>query len=481
MTGQIPPGGRVSGARLARLLGGWRHNGSRRGASDLAAALEAQVLDGRLPLGTRLPAERELATALGVSRTLVGAALDRLRETGLVASRRGAGSWVTAPVGGRATRGEPAADIDLLDLAHASPAAVPGVLSAVDAVRQRLGAELAGHGYSARGLPELRERLAERYTARGLPTTPGQLVVTNGAQHAFALVLRTLAGPGDRVLVEQPCYPNTHEAIRAAHALAVPVAVDPVDGWDIDGIEAALRQAAPRLGVFVPDFQNPTGLQLDTEGRRQLGAALARARTPAVIDETMVELDLRATPAPVPPFAAFAPEWAITVGSAAKSFWGGLRLGWIRAPEHLVDRLLAARHSLDLGSPVLEQLVLAELLAAPDVLLRQRRDELRTARDVLAEAVRRDCPDWTFRVPDGGLSLWCELPEPMSTRLSVAAANHGVRVAPGPSFGVHGGLERRLRLPFCLPEDKLREAVRRLGLAAASVRAGPRGVDATVV
>lgn len=439
------------------------------------------MLDGRLPVGTRLPAERELATALGVSRTLVGAALDRLRESGLVASRQGAGSWVSAPAGGRVGRRDPGADLELLDLAHASPPAVPGLLAAFDAVRPQLGAELCDHGYSARGLPVLRERLAASYAARGLPTTPDQLIVTNGAQHAFALVLRTLAGPGDRVLVEQPCYPNTPEAIRAAHALPVPVAVDPVEGWDIAAIEAALRQASPRLAVFVPDFQNPTGLQLDAESRQRLGAALARARTPAVVDETLAELDLRATPVPLPPLAAYAGEWVIMVGSAAKTFWGGLRLGWIRAPEHLVEQLLAARHSLDLGSSVLSQLVLAELLADAGPLLRQRRDDLRAARDVLADALREHCPKWTFRLPVGGLSLWCGLPEPMSTRLSVAAANHGVQVAPGPRFGVHGGLERRLRLPFCLPEDRLREAVRRLGLAAASVRSGPRGVDATVV
>ncbi|WP_290059548.1 winged helix-turn-helix domain-containing protein, partial [Amycolatopsis solani] len=96
MEAAVPLGGRISGPRLAVMLGSWRQ-GSRQGAADLAAAIELQVLDGQLPLGTRLPAERELADALGASRTLIGAALDRLRENGFVASRRGAGSWVAAP------------------------------------------------------------------------------------------------------------------------------------------------------------------------------------------------------------------------------------------------------------------------------------------------------------------------------------------------------------------------------------------------
>ncbi|MBK1784255.1 PLP-dependent aminotransferase family protein [Prauserella sp. ASG 168] len=451
------------------MLGDWRHSGSRRGGADLAAAIELHVLDGRLPVGTRLPAERELADALGVSRTLVGAALDRLREGGLVASRQGAGSWITFPRGGSGLQVHAGERLDLIDLAHASPSAVPALLPALDSARGLFTAELLDHGYGVRGLAVLRERVAARYTARGLPTEPGQVLITNGAQHAFALVLRTLAGPGDRVLVEQPCYPNTPEAIRAAHTLPVPVAVDPRDGWDVPGIEAALRQAAPRLAYFCVDFQNPTGHLLDAEDRERLGAALARARTPAVVDETMAELDLRDDASPVPPLAAFAGEWAITVGSASKSFWGGLRLGWIRAQEDVLDRLVAARWSLDLGSPVLEQLVLAELLADPDPVLRGRRAEVRERRDAVVAALGEHCPEWRFRVPEGGLSLWCGLPEPMSTRLSVAAANHGVQVAQGSRFGVHGGLERWLRLPFSLPPERLTEAVRRLGVAAASV------------
>lgn len=483
MLTRIPPGGRITGTRLAAVLGDWRRGGSRRGAADLAAAIELHVLDGRLPAGTRLPAERELADALEVSRTLVVAALDRLRGDGLVASRRGAGSWVTAPAGSP----EPPlpAGVEAIDLARASPAAVPGLMAAVDGARRQLAVELRRHGYCDQGLPGLRERIAERYTARGLPTTPSQVMITNGAHQAFVLALRMLVGPGDRVLVEQPSYPNALAAIRAAHAIPVPIAVDPrLDegtgndstgnegaGWDLAGLSAALRQAAPRLAYLNVDFQNPTGLRLGAAGRQALGASLSRARTLVVIDETLAELDLAGDPAAgPPPFAAFAPEWTITVGSAAKSHWGGLRIGWIRASEELIGRLAVARVSLDLGSPVFEQLVLAELLADPETLLGQRREEIRPLRDVLVRAVRTSLPDWTFRVPEGGLSLWCRLPEAMSTRLAVAAVNHGVQVAPGSRFGAHGGLERWLRLPFTQPAEQLTEAVRRLSVAAASIR-----------
>lgn len=475
----IPLTGRVSGHKLATLLGIWRRGdlkkgGSRHGAADLAAAVELLVLDGRLPLGTKLPAERELADALEVSRTLIGASLDKLRADGLVASRRGAGSWIASP---GTTRGrEPllASGEDLIDLAQACPPAIPGLVPAVDGARRALVDHLGENGYHVRGLEILRERIARRYTERGLPTNADQVMITNGAHHAFVQVLRMLAGPGDRVLVEQPTYPNALEAIGAAHAIPVPVPLDPATGWDVVGIEAALRQSAPRLAYFVVDFQNPTGLRLDTAGRERLAAALSRARTPAIIDETLVELDLEGDPVDGPlPLGAFAGDLGITIGSASKSHWAGLRLGWIRASEDVIGRLIAARFAVDLGSPVFEQLVLAELLDDGGAALAHRREEALALRDALTGALNWYCPDWTFTVPQGGLSLWCRLPEPMSTRLAVAAASHGVQVAPGSRFGVHGGLERWLRLPYSLPADRLFEAVRRLGTAAASVTAGP--------
>ncbi|QWF79954.1 MocR-like transcription factor YczR [Amycolatopsis sp. CA-230715] len=474
MSSLISPSGQISARRLASMLGAWR-SGSRQGAADLAAAIELQVLDGQLAVGTRLPAERQLAEELGTSRTLIGAAWDRLRESGMVESRRGAGSWVAARGRGGLEPSLPES-ADAIDFARASPSAAGGIIPALDTARVALADHLGEHGYSDRGLFVLRDRIARRYTERGLPTTPDQVMITNGAHHGFVLALRMLAGPGDRVLVENPSYPNALEAIRAAHAIPVPVALDAAgdQGWDIAGIEAAVRQSSPRLAYLVVDFQNPTGLRLDAEGRERLGAVLSRARTPFVVDETLVELDLDGDEAP-PPLAASAPEFAITIGSSSKSHWGGLRIGWLRASVDVITRLVSARFMIDLGSPVFEQLVLAELLADPTPLLRRRREEFLTNRDALVGALRRYCPDWSFRVPGGGLSLWCRLSEPMSTRLAVAAGTHGVHLVPAARFGAYGGLERWVRLPYGLPPERLHEGVRRLSAAVRSIRAGAAG------
>lgn len=462
----FPVTAQLRGRKLAELLGPW-HGADRPSSSLLAVAVRHLVLDGRLPPGTRLPAERELAESLGVSRTLITRALDRLREEGFVASRRGAGSWTTLPDAARATGASggwyPPATPEVINLAQAAPTAPPELCAAVDRARVRLPEHLTGHGYQPHGLPLLRERIAERFTQRGLPTTPEQVLVTHGAQHAFALVLRMLVSPGERVLVEHPTYPNALEALRGLHAR--PVAVPMVeDGWDLELLAATLRQTSPRLAYLLPDFHNPTGVRLDAEGRARLARALARTCTNAVVDETLVDIDLTGEEPP-PPMAALT-ERVITVGSASKSFWGGLRLGWVRASEEFVQRVVAGRAALDLGSPVFEQLVLAELLTDADEVLARRRAEVVERRQCLVDALREHLPHWRFRLPDGGLALWCDIGEPVSSRLAVAAEQHGVRVAPGARFSVHGSLERWIRVPYTLPGDQLVEAIRRLAAAA---------------
>ena len=149
----------------------------------------------------------------------------------------------------------------------------------------------------------------------------------------------------------------------------------------------------------------------------------------------------------------------------SKSAWGGLRLGWIRATPQLVRELAATRADLDLASPVLEQLVAAELLARWEEVLASRRALLLPRRDALLAALAEHAPAWTVRPPHGGLSAWVRLPFPLATRLASAAARERVGVVPGPSFSADGAFEHFLRLPFTLPEPDLRRGGRHARLA----------------
>jgi DNA-binding transcriptional MocR family regulator len=155
----------------------------------------------------------------------------------------------------------------------------------------------------------------------------------------------------------------------------------------------------------------------------------------------------------------------LTIGSASKVFWGGLRVGWIRSSPHMVRRLAAARSAMDLGIPVIEQLVTARLLADAEAVTTVRRTELAAARDHLLGRLAHAFPRWTPSRPAGGLSLWVNLAAPVSSRLTTAARRHDVLLAAGPRFGLDGAFERRIRLPYTLRRDRMDAALERLALA----------------
>ncbi|MBU2665718.1 PLP-dependent aminotransferase family protein [Actinoplanes bogorensis] len=462
----------IRGSQLARLLGQWHALPGRHRSPDyaaLAAAVRGLLSDGRLPLGVRLPAERELAESLAVSRTTVSAAYRTLRETGHLTSRRGAGSWTTLPHGHRvATSGLWAAgdDRDMIDLGVAASAAPVELVPAARAAADDLPRYLGSAGYHPTGLMELRDVVAAGYRERGVATSAEQILITAGTQQALDLVLRLSVPAGSPVLVEAPTYPNALAALAARRARINTHGLDAETGWDGEMLLGALRQQRPRLSYVIPEFHNPTGHLMTAELRERLVATAHSTGTELVVDESWVDLALEGQEMP-PPVAVFdRHSRVVSIGGMSKGYWGGLRIGWVRASAPLVQRLAAIRVGVDMASPVLEQLVAVRLLAQAPQILAERRTRLRERRDALAATLRELLPEWEFTLPRGGASLWAELDGPISSALARAAEDLGVRLAPGPRFGLDGTLERFLRLPFTLPPDELTEAVRRI----ASVR-----------
>ncbi|MFI0224946.1 MocR-like transcription factor YczR [Streptomyces lydicus] len=446
--------------------------GTRPAYRRLARAIGELILDGRIALHVRLPAERELAAALNTSRATVTAGYDLLREGGYAYSRQGAGTWTDLPEG-RTPHGVTrllGPEDTAIDLARAAPGLPAEALT--DALA-RVAPQLAAHahtpGYHPYGLPDLRAAVAERFTRRGLATVPEQILVTSGAQHALTLVLGVLCRPGDRVMVENPSYPNALDAMRRARLRTVSVPVTDT-GWDLGIVASTLRQAVPRLAYLIPDFHNPTGCLMPAPQRARLLHAAARTGTWLVIDETLADLALD-VPAP-PPFASHATPGGtgqvITIGSMSKTHWAGLRIGWLRAPARLVTELAGQRVATDMGGSVLDQLLALHLLARAGELLPLRLEQLRGQRAALAAALAEHFPQWTWRLPPGGLSLWADLGAPVAAALAEQARDHGVRIEGGTHFATDPGIfEQRLRIPYTAPPDTLREAVRRMAAALA--------------
>ncbi|MDJ0381845.1 PLP-dependent aminotransferase family protein [Streptomyces sp. G-G2] len=449
---------------------------ARPGYRSLADAVRTLILDGRIALHVRLPAERELAEAVGASRATVSSAYDLLRESGYVRSRRGSGTWTElpdghAPVGAHALLGAGGYNADGdpgIDLAIAAMGA-PGdsLTEALAWAATRLPAVSRTPGYHPFGLPDLRTAVADRFTRRGLPTRPEQILITSGAQQAFALVVSLLCRAGDRVVTENPTYANALDALRHARLRTASIAVSDA-GWDMEIAESTLRQTVPRLAYVIPDFQNPTGALMPPEQRLRLLAATRRTGTWLVVDETIADIALD-VPAP-PPLASLAPrggaDHVVTIGSLSKTHWGGLRVGWIRATAKMIAELTAVRVTTDMTGSVLDQLVALPLLDNMERSLPERLAHLRVQRSALVDSLQRHTPEWSWRLPPGGLSLWVDLGEPVSSALAERARAGGVHIGRGARFGVDPGtFEHRLRIPYSLPADLLDEGVRRLAAA----------------
>ena len=200
-------------------------------------------------------------------------AYDLLRESGYAASRQGSGTWTTLPgdAGDVPAWAPEPAPAGVLDLAHAAPSAPPQLHAAYAAALDELPRYLPGTGYDYRGVPALRERLAERFTARGLPTTPEQILITSGALQAVRLALSLYVGAGDRVLVEQPGYPGGLDIVADLGARAVPVPVH--DGLGRPGRRGpGDRGPADRSARGVPDPGLP-----EPDRRADAGRAAGRS------------------------------------------------------------------------------------------------------------------------------------------------------------------------------------------------------------
>ena len=479
---------RIGTRGLIALLGDWR--GATSGPSYLALfdRIRLLVLDGRIATDTRLPAERDLAQALGVSRTMVSAAYRELRGAGYTESVRGSGSVTRlpgrAPIAGQEPSGE------YIDFSKATSAAFPGLHAATLRVMGEFAGELEGTGIDPFGSRALRQAVADRYAARGLPTSVDQVMITIGAQHAIFLLARTLLARGDRAVVELPSYPHAYESLRAAGARLVPLTVTaqgsewheepgwraPAAGWDAAGLQQAFARTSPALAYLMPDFHNPTGESMPAGLRAEVIHHAARQGTIVVIDETTAELDID-RPERYLPFAAYAdPATASSValiGSVGKTVWAGLRVGWVRADPAIIRKLAANRFSGDLGTPVLEQLIVAELLRDFEPVLSLRTEQLRAGRDEVLGTLASVFPEWSAHRIDGGLATWVNLGAPVSSQLALAARSHGLLVTAGPRFGIDGAFERFLRIPIQHAPGDFERGIRALESAWRGVAGRP--------
>lgn len=472
-----PRGGTV--VDLAQVVGSWAGG---RGPlyRQLARSVANAIERGALGEGDRLPSERAVAALLAVGRGTAVAAYDVLVADGLIERRRGSGTYVrvsdqpplppgregSALVHRLVERSDAGSDVVDLSISVLRDAAnvPPSTITTAD-----LQAVTPDTGYSPRGLPSLRRAVAEHITWWGLPTEEGQVIITTGAQQAISAAATCWVRPGDTVVVDDPTYPGALAAFTQAGARVVGAPVDP-SGVRPEAL-AALVAGRPALVYLQSTLHSPTGAVLDADRRRTIATLLARTRVPLVEDLALADLAWQDGPEPI---AAHAPEAPIAVvGSLSKLFWGGLRVGFLRAPEPLALRFARIKATQDLGTSAVSQLLAERLLrsAPPTELRRRQTTELQHRYEVLAEALRRRLPEWRWHPPRGGLSVWVDIGRP-SEPFAQHALRHGVAVATPGALSPSDRYDTCLRLSFAGQPEELEEGVARLSVAWNAPRAG---------
>jgi DNA-binding transcriptional MocR family regulator len=464
-----------SAARFARVLEGWS-DGPGPVSTRLLVAIREHIRSGQLPAGARLPSERQVAAALGVARTTITHAFDALRGEGLLASRTGVGTFVSTAGRHASARGDDRlgsfvhqrADARI-DLRSAALVAIPVV---ADVLASQCAADfsdtLGTHGYVPAGLPVLRSAVADYYQKLGLATASEQVLVTSGAQQALRLVAQAMIEPGDAVLLEEPTYRGAIEVMRSAGARLIGIPSGE-RGIDLDALTDTARRHRLKLIVLQSTVHNPTGSVLPENGRAVV-AELA-ARLGVTIVDHLAGMDALID-GPMPkPLAAYGCD-VITIGSASKAFWGGLRVGWIRAASNGVGHLTVVKSAEDLGTSIPAQIATAKLLYRIEEAREYRRDTLGAARTLMLKLLADRLGDWEPLVPAGGASMWVRLPHGYSATATVEkAARAGIDVLPGPTFSSENALDSFIRVAFAAPAETLIAGIDGLAAVWHNVRA----------
>lgn len=450
----------------------------------LADALADAIRAGRLAVDDRLPAERGLASSIGVSRNTVVSAYEELRDRGLVRTRPGSGTqvepgaspvcspreaWLTGAL-------RPGTMLDRLVAPTRAPLDLraggvhdgldlPEDLLAISA--PELAAQLRAPGFAPAGLPALRERIARHLTADGLPTDPGQVVVTGGAQQATSLLVRALVAPDAVVAAEELTTAGVVAALTVAQADVRPVPLT-ANGADVPALIRLVERHRPVMVHLSTAVQQPTGSVMPVPAARRLAIAAESWRTVVVDDRSRSMLQFRGDPPP--PLASHADHGGaariITIGSLSRVAWAGLRIGWIRADRHsTVERLVQLRTADDLGLSIPSQLVAMRVMDRMDELAASRRELLVRRYHALVHLLGRYLPDLEIQPPRGGWIVPVRLPSGRASRFAAICRTAGVEVLPA-SVAAFGATEDdRLLLTLGVAEEALGQGVRRMAAA----------------
>lgn len=317
------------------------------------------------------------------------------------------------------------------------------------------------------GHAPLRELIAARYAAKGMPVSADEILITNGSQQGLDLIGKVFLNQGDAMIIERPGYLGAIQAFAMYEPEFLPVPLLD-NGIDLDGLETTLHRHHPKLFYAVPNFQNPSGVTYSESVRRAAADLLARRDTIFIEDNPYGEL--RFAGHELPSMKTYLGDQTILLGSFSKVVAPGVRLGWICAKPEFMDKFIIAKQATDLHSNYLAQCIVAQYLQDNDLdaHLATIKAAYKKQCDLMVEMMVMHFPEEvTFIRPEGGMFIWVTLPEGMSSlALFEAAARLKVVFVPGQPFYVGGGGDNTLRLNFSnCDEAKIETGIAQLGQA----------------
>jgi 2-aminoadipate transaminase len=465
----------------------------------IAGAIRERIVSGQIPPGVRLPPERTLAAQLGVNRSTVVTAYDELAADDLISGRVGDGTVVVYQPDIRAQSGRAVswqalfsdgADLspwireilrtaqrpDAIPFAASEPA--PGLfpMDEVRSLTESVLAKMAGESLRygpTEGIQPLRELIAGRLRSRGASVGPENVIVTAGAQQALDLLARCFLEPGSEVALESPTYVGAIQAFRNRSARLIGLPLDE-DGVRIEPLEHVLGRRAVKFVFLIPNFSNPTGAVLSESRRARLLEVTRRYQVPVVEDDVYGDTWFDEPP-PAPLLARAQAGHVIHIGSLSKALFAGLRIGWIVAPEPVIERLALIKQVVDLFAGTLTQWLAVRILDSGlyDRHVERVRPVYKERRDTMIDALFRHGYEAIVPNRPGGASfLWCQLAGGLSSRELLSQASlQGVTFVPGDVFSVSGEDQSFLRLGFSLLDKTgIEEGARRLAVAIDSLR-----------
>ena len=460
--------------------------------------IQEMIYQGLMQEGEMLQPTRKLADALGVNRRTVIAAYEEMKAESVLEARVGKGTvvkksrtneedfmhltkldWVERiNYSPKSTTQAKAIFLNALadekefvsfSSSVPDPAAFPvkEFKRILNRLLDKKGRDIFRYSPSE-GIYPLREYLADRMLAKGKIVKPSEVLITNGALQGLSLVLKILVKPGDIVVVERPTAFGSIQILRSCGARIVEIPTDSL-GMKTDVLERFLSLQKPKLIYTIPTFQNPSGFVMSLERRKKLLELCKKYRVPVVEDDPYSELYFENEPPPSLK-ALDTHNFVIYLSSFTKTMFPGLRVGWVIAPQQVVERLAEERRFTDIHTNTMSQYAINEFGRSGlfEIHLENLRKLLLRKRNLMIALLKKHCyASMTWNKPEGGISLWCRLEKRMSSLdLLKECYYEKVMFLSGDNFFSDGKGEEWLRINYSYTDEAgIEEGINRLARA----------------